>query len=147
MMELDKLDAVAMLARSQENAAAGKLEQGRSRLAQSNSQLSQLEAFKLEYEQRLATLAQSGMAARQLQDYRRFLANLNAAIGRQGTEVSRAEGAVQEDREALLQRSLRRESLDMLVARGRKLLLEQTDRREQRDSDELNLQSHHRGRS
>lgn len=146
-MELDKLDTVAMLARSAENEAAGQLEQGRQRLQNTNSQLGQLETFKREYEARLERLAEGGMAARQLQDYRRFLANLSAAIDRQGSEVTRAEEALKEDREQFVERSIRRESLDMLIARGRKMLLEQEDRREQRNADERNLSSHHRERS
>jgi flagellar FliJ protein len=141
-MELDKLDKVALLARSAENRAAGALQEGRRQLQRSNGQLTQLEQFKIEYEQRLEVLAQDGMEARQLQDYRRFLANLNAAIDRQGQEVARDEASIVEQREAYVDRSVRRESLDMLLERGRAMLLRDQDRREQRDSDERALRYH-----
>jgi flagellar FliJ protein len=141
-MELDKLDKVALLARSAENRAAGALQEGRRQLQRSNGQLTQLEQFKIEYEQRLEVLAQDGMEARQLQDYRRFLANLNAAIDRQGQEVARDEASIVEQREAYVDRSVRRESLDMLLERGRAMLLRDQERREQRDSDERALRYH-----
>jgi flagellar FliJ protein len=142
-LELDKLSKVALLARSRQNEAAGRLQEGRQQLARSSSQLTQLEAFKAEYEARREQAAQNGMAARQLQDYRRFLANLDAAIDRQGGEVSRDAEALQASREDLLDRSVRRESLELLIARGQKLLLLDQERREQRDHDERSARDHY----
>jgi flagellar FliJ protein len=87
-------------------------------------------------------MAGAGMDARQLADYRRFLASLNDAIARQGDEVARSESGVTESRDALQERSLRRDTVDQLVERTRAALLKADERREQRLSDESSLQQH-----
>ncbi|EAQ98439.1 flagellar export protein FliJ [Congregibacter litoralis] len=144
-MELDKLDKVAMLARSQESRAAGTLQRSQQALDQSAARRSQLEQFKQEYEQRLQAMASTGMDARQLADYRLFLRNLNDAISHQDQEVSRSEAELETHREALVDRSLRRSSVDELVNRGRLDLLRETDKQEQKQSDEMSLQRHDSG--
>lgn len=141
-MELDKLDKVAMLARSQENRAAGTMQRSQQALDQSAARRSQLEQFKLEYEQRLQAMGSAGMDARQLADYRLFLSNLNDAINLQDQDVNRSEAELESNREALVDRSLRRSSVDELVNRGRLNLLRQGDKQEQRHSDEMSLQRH-----
>lgn len=141
-MELEKLDKVAMLARSEENRAAGTLHKSQQALDQSSARLSQLEQFKREYEQRLEAIASSGIDARQLVDYRRFLHNLNNAISAQDEEIGRGESQLQSSREALVDRSLRRSSVDELISRGRISLQQEENKREQRRSDELTLQRH-----
>lgn len=141
-MELDKLDKVAMLARSQENRAAGTMQRSQQAFDQSAARRSQLEQFKLEYEQRLQAMGSAGMDARQLADYRLFLSNLNDAINLQDQDVNRSEAELESNREALVDRSLRRSSVDELVNRGRLNLLRQGDKQEQRYSDEMSLQRH-----
>lgn len=139
-MELDKLDKVAMLARSQENRAAGTLQRSQQALDQSAARRTQLEEFKREYEQRLEAMGSAGMDARQLADYRLFLSNLNDAINLQNQDVARSEAELESHREALVDRSLRRSSVDELINRGRLNLLRQDDKLEQQRSDELSLQ-------
>ena len=139
-MELDKLDKVAMLARTQESRAAGTFQRSQQALDESAARLSQLEQFKSEYEQRLQAMASSGMDARQLADYRLFLSNLNDAINVQDKENNRSEAALESSREALLDRSLRRASVDELIQRGRLNLLREGDKQEQKHNDEVSLQ-------
>ncbi|WOJ93306.1 flagellar export protein FliJ [Congregibacter variabilis] len=144
-MELDKLDKVAMLARSQESRAAGSFQRSQQALDQSAARLSQLEQFKQEYETRLQAMASSGMDARQLADYRLFLRNLNDAISVQDQDFSRSETELESSREALVDRSLRRSSVDELINRGRLNLLKDDDKREQQHSDEMSLQRYESG--
>jgi flagellar FliJ protein len=141
-MQFDKLDKVAMLARSQESRAAGALQKNQQSLEVSNARLSQLEQFKREYEQRLDAMAREGIDARRLADYRRFLLSLNDAINTQGREITRGEQAVQSSRDEFRDRSLRRGSVDELISRGRATLVLEESRREQRLSDEGSLQRH-----
>lgn len=141
-MELDKLDKVAMLARSQENRAAGTFQRSQQALDQSAARRTQLEQFKAEYEQRLQAMGRAGMDARQLADYRLFLSNLNDAIHLQDQDVSRSAAELESSREALVDRSLRRSSVDELVHRGRLNLLREGDKQEQQLSDESSLQRH-----
>ena len=135
-MDVDKLDKVALLARSKENAAATELHRQRQALQTSNSRLEQLESFKTEYESRLESLSRSGMDARQLADYRRFLAGLNDAIRIQGEEVDRGQERVDASREAYVDRNLRRGNVDELIGRSRAALATDEARKEQRIADE-----------
>jgi flagellar FliJ protein len=135
-MQLDKLDKVAMLARSRENAAATDLHRKQQDLQNSNQRLDQLMSFKSEYEARLEVMARSGMDARQLADYRRFLGSLNDAIRTQGEDVDRSRDRVDASRDAYIDRSLRRGSVDELISRSRAALAADEARREQRASDE-----------
>lgn len=136
MMNADQLDKVALVARTEENKAAGALQQKRQAVHDSQQRLGQLEAFRQEYEKRLEGMASSGMDARQMADYRRFLAGLNQAIAQQGHEVSRGEAQVSESREDLRDRSLRRGSLDELISRTRVSVRQDLERKEQRLNDE-----------
>jgi len=137
-----QLDKVAFVAQTEENRAAAAHQNDKRALDQSEQRLSQLQAFRNEYEQRLEHMTSNGIDARQLADYRRFLSNLNDAIDRQGGEVQRSQGAVDESREVLVQRSMRRDSLDQLLERTRVTQQRESERQEQRQADETNLQQH-----
>ena len=136
------LEKVAMVAKSEENRAASHHQRQQAAASQSQQRLGQLEQFRAEYEQRLEKLASTGIDARQMVDYRKFLGSLNDAIVRQTQEVVKSEAQVEGSREQLIDRTQRRESLDSLVERSRAVLLKEADRREQRLSDERNLQQH-----
>ena len=143
-MNPGQLDKVALVAQAEQNKAAATHQRQQAALSASRERLGQLEQFRAEYEARLEAMAGAGMDARQLADYRRFLASLNDAILRQGDEVARDETGVTQTREALQARSLRRDSVDQLVERTRAALLMADERREQRLSDESALQQHQR---
>ncbi len=141
-MDLDKLDKVALLARSRESAAATDLHREQQVLQTSSNRLEQLETFKSEYETRLAALSRSGMDARQLADYRRFLAGLNDAIRVQGEAVDRSQERVDASRETFVDRSLRRGNVDELIGRSRAALAADEARKEQRVTDDGSMVRH-----
>ena len=87
-------------------------------------------------------MSSSGMDARQLADYRRFLAGLNDAIRLQGDEVDRSQARVDESREAFVDRSLRRGNVDELIGRSRVAQALDDARREQRLADDDSLSRH-----
>lgn len=138
-MDPAQLDKVAFVARSQENRAATAHQEQKRNVSQSEERLGQLEQFRAEYEARLQNMAKAGMDARQMSEYRRFLANLNTAISRQGEEVARSQESLSDSRDQLTDRSLRRGSLDELIGRTRATLLQESERREQLVVDEQNL--------
>lgn len=138
-MNTGQLDKVAGAAQAEENRAALAHRNERRALDQSAQRLHQLQAFRLEYEQRLERITGAGIDARQLADYRRFLSQLNEAIERQGQEVQRSQSAVEDSREALRQRAVRRDSLEQLLERARLSQRREDERREQKLSDEAAL--------
>ena len=146
-MNTGQLGKVAFAAQTEENRAAAAHRNDQRALDRSEQRLNQLQAFRLEYEQRLERMTSEGIDARQLADYRRFLSNLNAAIERQGQEVQRGQSAVDDSREALLQRAMRRDSLDQLLERARVTQHRENERREQKLIDETSLQRHSRSRA
>ncbi|MEL7046701.1 MAG: flagellar export protein FliJ [Pseudomonadota bacterium] len=142
MMDLDKLDKVALVARSRESSAANALQRQQQELQTSSSRLEQLQTFKNEYEARLQAMSSSGMDARQLADYRRFLAGLNDAIRVQGDEVDRGQERVDASRETFIDRSLHRGNVDELIGRSRVAQALDDARREQRLADDDSLTRH-----
>lgn len=141
-MDLDKLDKVALVARSRESSAANALQRQQQELQTSSSRLEQLQTFKNEYEARLQAMSSSGMDARQLADYRRFLAGLNDAIRVQGDEVDRGQERVDASRETFIDRSLHRGNVDELIGRSRVAQALDDARREQRLADDDSLTRH-----
>lgn len=139
-MEMKQLDKVALVARSEETRAAGEVQQQQNVVEQSQQRLQQLEQFRSEYQLRLKAMAESGMGARTLSDYRQFLTGLNHAIAQQGEEVQRSEAQLAQGREGLMDSSLRRGSLDELINRTRAALIRDGLRVEQLQSDEMSLQ-------
>ena len=79
------------------------------------------------------------MPARQLQDYRVFLANLNQAIEQQFKESEVAQRGVDSAREHLLEKTQRSSSLDQLVERVQSKHRQDQDKAEQRDADEKSM--------
>lgn len=141
-MDIEKLDKVAMVARNDETRAAGTLHQHQKVLRESSARLEQVRAFKVEYAQRLDALASNGIDARRLVDYRRFLGKLNEALQLLETQINRNEQDVKTSRDAFVDRTARRGSVDELITRGRAALAEEERRAEQRQSDEISLQRH-----
>ncbi len=135
-MTADKLDRVATVARADTAEAARSLQQQQQTHGGHSSQLDQLQRFAEEYEQRLRDMAAAGMHAAQLQDYRRFLANLNEAIRLQLQAVADSATTLQQRRQDWMQQSLQTSTLEDFIARRQVLAREQAQRKEQREADD-----------
>lgn len=136
------LGKVAELARLEEQHAAESARSQRGAVGSAQAQLEQLERFKQDYEQRLAAMGGAGMDPRLLSDYRSFLLRLNEAIGLQSQQVAQQREQLGERQSALRQKSVRRESVDTLIARHRAVEEQDAQRREQRLQDEGSSQRH-----
>lgn len=138
-MAAEKIGRVAGVAQAATKKSATQLSLSQQRHQASCDQLAQLEQFKREYEQKLETMSEKGMPARQLQDYRVFLANLNQAIEQQFKESEVAQRGVDSAREHLLEKTQRSSSLDQLVERVQSKHRQDQDKAEQRDADEKSM--------
>ena len=136
MNPIDKLDKAAEKARADESRAARGLNASRERHEASSAQLDQLQRFKAEYEARLAQVAAGGISPRQLEDYRRFLANLNRAITTQDGEVARSSAELQQQREVMARQRQRSNGLEDYLARRRLEASQAEERRAQRVADD-----------
>lgn len=114
-----QLDTVAMLARTEEERAARELMSRQATRRRDDQQLDQLRAFQSEYEERLQQMAASGMPARQLADFRQFLANLNRAVESQSASAAQSSEAAQAKRSEWVDKASRRSGLDDFLLRYR----------------------------
>ncbi|MEM8492710.1 MAG: flagellar export protein FliJ [Pseudomonadota bacterium] len=141
-MDPKQLEKVSAVARARESQAAAVHQQRLQSADQSQQRLGQLQEFRSEYEKRLSNLAGSGMDARQLAGYRRFLSGLNDAISRQGETIQRDQENVELSRNQLLEQSTRRMTVEELVAHTRADLLREEEKREQKLNDETVIRRH-----
>lgn len=138
-MDAGKISKVASLAKTSEQKSVKDLQQGQQTYQQKQQQLDQLKGFKQEYEDRLGSLGQQGIDARQLQDYRLFLSKLNHAIDQQSEDVQVSEKNVEDLQSKWLEESRRRTALDHLVDQQHKKEIQAQDKAEQKASDESSL--------
>ena len=76
------------------------------------------------------------LSPRQLEDYRRFLANLNRAITTQDGEVARSSAELQQQREVMARQRQRSNGLEDYLARRRLEASQAEERRAQRVADD-----------
>ncbi|MEQ8514508.1 MAG: flagellar export protein FliJ [Chromatocurvus sp.] len=114
-----QLNTVAMLARTEEERTARELQSRQATRRRDDQQLDQLKTFQSEYEQRLQQMAASGMPARQLADFRQFLANLNRAVESQSVSAAESTEAAHAKRSEWVDKASRRAGLDDFLVRYR----------------------------
>ncbi len=132
----DKMDTVAEVAKMSEQHSARELSTSQQSHKQKCAQLEQLMQFKLDYESTLETKGSEGMPARQLQDYRLFLAKLNQAIDKQRNDIEDSKASLVSVQEQWLSNSRRKSALEHLVEERHKTRLKIRDKAEQKASDE-----------
>ena len=137
-----KLGKVALVAGFKEQQSAGNLKAYRQTLENEQARLLQLEQFKQEYESRLDGYGDKSIPARQLQDYRLFLAKLTQAIEQQQQVVREAGQAADKAREHWVDQSVHKSAVDQLVDHRHQQARAAQDKKEQRDLDERALINH-----
>lgn len=132
-----QLDTVAMLARTEEQRTARELQSRQAIRHRDHQQLDQLKAFASEYEERLQQMALSGMPARQLADFRHFLANLQRAVESQSSSAAASAEAARSKRGEWIDKANRRAGLDDFLVRHRAQQQRVAERKEEkRQQDE-----------
>jgi len=138
-MDVGKIGKVALVAKTIEQKSAKALKQGQQSYQQKQTQLEQLKTYKQEYEDKLGVLGQQGIAARQLQDYRLFLSNLNHAIDQQSDDVQASHQNIDDLRTQWLSESRRKTALNHLVDQQHQKDIQAREKIEQKESDESTL--------
>lgn len=135
----EKIGRVAGVAQAATKKSATEFNVSQQRHQASCDQLAQLEQFKREYEQKLEAMSEQGMPARQLLDFRAFLANLNQAIEQQCKESEVSQQGLELARARLLAKTQRSSSLDQLVEQMQSKQRQDQDKAEQREADEKSM--------
>lgn len=127
---------VQRVAESQEQKAAKAFGQSQRQMQDQEARLQELKQYHQEYLQRFEETSRIGMSAVQLQEYRAFLAKLEAAI----REQERIVRASQQNRTNQManwqQKHMRTQVLDKVVARYTSVESKTNDAREQKEIDE-----------
>lgn len=136
MKKSERLEPVIKVAETREQQAARALGQAQMQLNQAEQRLSELKTYKEEYLRRFHAQGSRGMSAAQMEDYRRFLAKLDAAIAQQQQVVAQAARFVEAKRGQWHERHGKTRALDKVVERYQADEQRRDDRKEQSEQDE-----------
>lgn len=130
---------------SKEEQAAQKLAASQHNLQDQQQRLQSLQQFHDEYAQRFNLVGQQGMQAGQVRDYHAFIAKLKGAVEQQERMVAIAEGNVEEKKFAWIKTRTETQKANIILQRYLSLEQRQTDKIEQKNSDE-HAQRNHKSR-
>lgn len=136
------LQAAARVAHSREDEAVKWLAESQQRLADQQRRLQQLMLFRGEYAMQFQHEGSGGgITARRFQDYAAFLNSLDQGITESQQMLQRLQQELQRKRQHWVQMRAKTKALEEVMDRDRKVQVQREDQREQRASDERNLQS------
>lgn len=138
-MASNSLHHVQSHAARREEKAALQLQHTREQNQHIQQQLDALNKYREEYEDQFLRRCSQGISARELEDYRCFLGNLNNAIAQQMEKVNRSAETVQKAQSSWLDNYRRKTMVGNLIARQDQVAREQEDKREQKLADEQSM--------
>jgi|GEM_PF-445481 len=131
-----RLQPVIEQAKKSEQEAAAQLAQCQRELSQQQAQQTALLRYQLGYQQQWQQLGRQGQSAQTLQDFRRFLEQLQSALDAQQKRIEHSQQQVQSAQNHWQQQHSRSEALLKLQSRYQTLAQQQENQREQRLQDE-----------
>jgi len=132
-----RLQPVIAQAKKQEDQAAAKLAPIKQQLAQQQAALTALRRYLADYQDNWQQLALKSQTAQALQDYRRFLEQLQRAIDTQQNQIAQSQQQLQVAQNHWQQQQSRRQALHKLQSRYLNEAQQLENKREQRLLDEL----------
>ena len=136
MVPSKRFKPVQRVAESQEQKAARAFGQSQRQMEDQEARLEELRQYHREYMQRFEKSSKLGMTAVQLNEYRAFLAKLEAAIKAQEEIVLASQQNRSSHKEKWQQKHMRSQVLDKVVARYTSEDRKKHEAREQKESDE-----------
>jgi len=136
MKRAQRLEMVQRVVDDQERLRAEALAASERRLAESETKLTELQAYQGSYVRDFATRAQAGMDAAMARDYQAFLTRLDEALRQQAHVVTRARAQRDGELQTWQGAAQRAEAVGQMVKRFRTEEERASDRREQFESDE-----------
>ncbi len=139
----ERMRPVSRIERNRERDAARALGESQRQLQAMEAQLDQLIGYRSEYQRRYARALQ-GLQRTGIEQFRRFLAQLDQAIEQQRRLMEQCRADADRCRAAWLAQRGRLKAIDGLIDRLRDEERRQQERREQHDQDERALMGHRR---
>lgn len=140
------LNTLIDLARSARDTAGQQLAGARRTEMQLVHQVEQLKEYRLEYVRKLQATLKSGTSLATVNDYRRFITSLDDAIAHAKAELASRKQVVIERQQTLQLEQRRLKSFDTLISRREQETLRRDERRELRQTDEINTNTYARQR-
>ncbi|RMG57845.1 MAG: flagellar export protein FliJ [Gammaproteobacteria bacterium] len=139
----ERIKPVSRIERNRERDAARALGDARQQLQAMQQQLDQLVCYRDEYHQRYAR-ALTGLQRAGIEQYRRFLAQLDQAIEQQRQLLQQCQQNMDQCRAVWLAQRSRLKAVEGLIERLQAEEHKQAEKREQQALDERALQAHRR---
>lgn len=130
-----KLDRIVSLASSEERSLRERTGETRKKLDKQRERLGELNAFRQAYASKMPRGA--GVSAAHLKDYKHFLKRLDDAVGSQEQIIQDGERSYENARRRWLAKRQRRESLERVLEKYRRIEAAHEDRLEQKKIDDL----------
>ncbi len=143
MLKSKRLKPVIKIAQNREDDAALVLNEYRKVMDQQEAKLIELRQYHTEYTQRLNDNGRNGLNIAQINDYRHFIARLVVAVKQQEVQLASCEVQLKEKHDAWMQTRVHHQALDKVVDRYQQQEHQESEKREQSESDE---RSQHMGR-
>ncbi|HUK02314.1 MAG TPA: flagellar export protein FliJ [Steroidobacteraceae bacterium] len=136
MSQSKRLQVVQRAADARERDRARALAASERRVAESNEKLTELKGYQANYENEFARTAGQGIAGARLRDFQTFMARLAEAIRQQIQVVSRTAAERDAARSSWRVAAQRAQMVGRIIARRLQDERKESDRKEQRESDE-----------
>lgn len=136
MSRSKRMQPLVRVAEDRERSAARALGEAQHRLAQNETKLAELIAYREQYSRGFESAGGGGLGARRVHEYRVFLARLGAAITQQSEIVENSRRDCESKRQHWLGIRTRAQALDKVTERYRQVERKMEERREQLDLDE-----------
>lgn len=144
MTRSKRLKPIARIADHRQQDAARVFRESREELERYQLRLAELRGYRDEYLSRFHRTGNGGMGASQMKDYLVFLGKLDEAIRQLETLIAGSRQHCETRRDEWLASRSRFKALDEVISRHRSTERRQALRREQRESDEHNINVAHR---
>jgi flagellar protein FliJ len=139
MRQGKQLETVQRIAGSEERRRAERLAAAEKRLRDCEAKLAELTAYQANYAQDFARRAGGGLDGARVRHFQTFLARLGEAVRQQSEIVDRARVERDIELESWRQAARRAQMVGRVVEHRQAEARRESDRREQRDSDELSI--------
>ncbi len=140
-----QLETVQRVAGGEERRRAERLAAAEQRVRECEAKLAELGAYQADYARDFARRASSGIDGARVRHFQTFLARLGEALRQQSEIVDRARAERDAELESWRQAARRAKVVGRVIDHRRDEARRESDRREQRESDELSLtRLHHR---
>ncbi|OOZ42128.1 flagellar export protein FliJ [Solemya pervernicosa gill symbiont] len=141
MVRSKRMRPVADIAENREREAAKRFGQSQNAVNEQKQRLEELLQYRLDYQQQFDQRAGSGMSVAMMQDFRRFINQLNDAIKHQQRQIEQYQRNCDLSRSEWLSKRTHSQAIDKVVGRYRKHEQRRESQREQHESDEFVTQS------